>query len=430
MSTNDLKWSSIENVVTAIFGPVARLAALTEDGGGLDTEKAAATLRTLRERVLVNRVEASLKIDGTNVGKDVEGNIYGRNQMVQSGADRMYHLERTYQKTSLAAVKEVDVASVREKILAAAGVDGDDVAQFVLYGELVCNKDIYDYAHRGRAGGWLVFGAMVRAGNDDVKRAMRDKMVEAKLAVWETEEGLRVSVNERFRQLVPEIACAPKVELGETCTLADLVLYDQVYDVIAGGHHEGLVVLERKAARQTTVAMKWKNGHEPAGAMADKLLVARRLLGDPGVLGPVVKEVFEGDELGRVVAVADRMLKVFENTDKVDLNADGSVRDKAKKNKTAEKKGSNKPTVLHPNKVYHEAIQSAKTKFDHCDAFFGRGEEGLEEYFALLRAECHGDVVEALGEAAVGGVEGAEHGKRVREVVEREWKKFLKRKPS
>ena len=54
MSTNDLKWSSIENVVTAIFGPVARLAALTESGddGGLDTEKAAATLRTLRERVL------------------------------------------------------------------------------------------------------------------------------------------------------------------------------------------------------------------------------------------------------------------------------------------------------------------------------------------------------------------------------------------
>ena len=429
MSTNDLKWSSIENVVTAIFGPIARLAALTEDGG-LDTEKAVATLRTLRERVLVNRVEASLKIDGTNVGKDVEGNIYGRNQMVQSSADKMYRMERTYQKTSLAAVKEVDVASVREKILAAAGVDGDDVAQFVLYGELVCNKDIYDYAHRARAGGWLVFGAMVRAGDGDVKRAMRDNMVEAKLAVWETEEGLRGGVNERFRQLAPEIAYAPKVELGVTCTLADLVLDDQVYDVIAGGHPEGLVVLERKAARQTTVAMKWKNGHEPAGAMADKLLVARRLLDDPGVLGPVVREVFEGDELGRVVAVADRMLKVFENTDKVDLNADGSVRDKTKKNKTAEKKGSNKPTVVHPNKVYHDAIQSAKTKFDHSDAFFGRGEEGLEEYFALIRAECHGDVVEALGEAAVGGVEGAEHGKRVREVVEREWKKFLKRKPS
>ena len=425
MTANDLKWSSIENVVTAVFGPVARLATLSEDeGGSLDTAKAAATLRTMRDRVLGNRIEASVKIDGTNVGRDVEGNIYGRNQMVQPGAD-------TYQKTSLAAVKAVDVAAVLEKIVKAAEIDGDDVAHFVLYGELVCNKNIYDYAFRGIASGWLVFGAMVRARNDDVKNAMLGKMTEAKFAVWETEEGLRVSVNERFRQLVPEISYAPRVELGETCTtLADLILLDEVYNLVAEGRHEGLVLLERKAVRQTTVAMKWKNGHEPAGVMADRLLAVKKLLDDPGVhLEPIINEVLERDELGKVEAVIDRLLKVFENANKIDLNADGTLRDQTVKNK-AEKKGGKKPAVLHPNKVYHEAIQSAKSKFDHCDTFFAKGDEGFEEYLVLIREECHGDVVEVLGEAVVGDVEGREHEKKVREVMEREWKKFLKRSPN
>ena len=425
MSANNLKWSSIGNVVTAVFGSVARLAALAEDDdGGLDTVKAAATLRTLKDRVFRNRIEASVKIDGTNVGKDAEGNMYGRNQMVHPGAD-------TYQKTSLAAVKEVDVATVLEKILAAAEVERDDVAHFVLYGELVCNKTIYDYAYRGRASGWLVFGAMIRARNDEVKNTLLGKMTEAKFAVEDIDERLRVSVNERFRRLVPEMAFAPRVELEETCTLADLVLLGEVYNVVAEGHHEGLVLLEQDADRQTTVVMKWKNGYEPAGAMGDKLLKVKKLLDHPGVLEPIINEVFEGDELGKVESVIDRLLKVFDNTNKIDLNADGTVQDKTMMKTKAEKKDAGKkPAFVHPNKVYHEAIQSAKSKFDHCDTFFAGGEEGFEEYLGLIRGECHGDVVEALGEAAVGGVEGAEHGKKVREVMEREWKKFLKRSPN
>lgn len=422
MSANKLKWSSIENVVTAVFGPVARLAALAEDDSQVDALKATATLRTFKDRVLRNRIRGSLKIDGTNVGKDAEGNIYGRNQMVQPGA-------ATYQKTSLDAVKDVDVAMVSEKILAAAEVEGDDVTHFVLYGELVCNKTIYDYAHRGRATGWLVFGAMIKARNGDVKNSLLGKMTEAKLAVEETEEGLRVSVNERFRQLVPEVAYAPGVELDETCTLADLVLLDEVYNVVAEGRQEGLVLLEQDSNRQTTVVMKWKNGYEPAGAMGDKLLKVKKLFDDFGVLESIVNEVFEGDELCKVEAVIDRFLKVFENTNKVDLNADGTVQDKMMKTKDKKKVGKN-PAAVHPNKVYHEAIQSAKSKFDHFDAFFAKGDEGFEEYLGLIREECHGDVVEALGDAVVGGLEGAKHEKKVREVMEREWKKFLKRSPN
>ena len=76
------------------------------------------------------------------------------------------------------------------------------------------------------------------------------------------------------------------------------------------------------------------------------------------------------------------------------------------------------------------ATQSAKTKFDHGDEFFARGEAGLEEYVELIGRECHADAVEALGEVAVGAVDGADHVKKVREILEREWKKFLRRNPS
>ena len=48
----------------------------------------------------------------------------------------------------------------------------------------------------------------------------------------------------------------------------------------------------------------------------------------------------------------------------------------------------------------------------------------------LVARECHADAVEALGEVAVGAADGAGHEKKVREILEREWKKFLRRNPS
>ena len=83
--------------------------------------------------------------------------------------------------------------------------------------------------------------------------------------------------------------------------------------------------------------------------------------------------------------------------------------------------------------IAEDKVKKAKAKldeFDHGDEFFARGEAGLEEYVGLIGRECHADVVEALGEVAVGAADGADHEKKVREILEREWKKFLRRNPS
>ena len=120
------------------------------------------------------------------------------------------------------------------------------------------------------------------------------------------------------------------------------------------------MLLERYAGAHTTGVTKWKNGYEPAGEMPHKLLKVKKLLGDLGALEGIVNEVFDGEELSKVEAVVDRLLKVFDCNTKVDLNADGTVKESGqgnKKGKGQKKDGAKKPAAAHPNKVYRDAVQ-------------------------------------------------------------------------
>ena len=51
-----------------------------------------------------------------------------------------------YQKTTLEHVRQVDAQAVKAAVCAAAKMDEADVEAFVLYGELMCNADLYSYA--------------------------------------------------------------------------------------------------------------------------------------------------------------------------------------------------------------------------------------------------------------------------------------------
>ena len=63
----------------------------------------------LSDKLFRNPIEATQKFDGTNVGKDSDGNMYGRNKMIGSQTE-------TYQKMSLHGVKKIDVKPVRNAI--------------------------------------------------------------------------------------------------------------------------------------------------------------------------------------------------------------------------------------------------------------------------------------------------------------------------
>ena len=99
--------------------------------------------------LIFNKVyEASWKYDGTNVGKDPEGNMYGRNYMIAPTAN-------SYQKTDLTFVKKLEVAPIRDEINALAGLKLENI---VVYGELMCNKKLYNYENMDS---FYIFGAMI-----------------------------------------------------------------------------------------------------------------------------------------------------------------------------------------------------------------------------------------------------------------------------
>jgi len=50
---------------------------------------------------------------------------------------------KSYQKTTLDGLKGIDVAAVKKEIEGLICVE--DLGNFVLYGELMCNKGLYDY---------------------------------------------------------------------------------------------------------------------------------------------------------------------------------------------------------------------------------------------------------------------------------------------
>lgn len=66
---------------------------------------------------------------------------------------------KSYQKTSTDALKNIDVLLFKNYIEKLCGFEIN--GKFVLYGELMCNKKIYNYAEENIANGWFIFGAMI-----------------------------------------------------------------------------------------------------------------------------------------------------------------------------------------------------------------------------------------------------------------------------
>jgi hypothetical protein len=107
--------------------------------------------------------EASQKFDGTNVGKDCEGLMYGRNKMIPFSTG-------SYQKTNIDFVKKMNVNPVRDELNEVCGVQ---LNSFVLYGELMCNASLYNYKDFQS---FHVFGAMVKPAEGESPEEIAQKL--------------------------------------------------------------------------------------------------------------------------------------------------------------------------------------------------------------------------------------------------------------
>lgn len=101
-----------------------------------------------------SRACASQKLDGTNVAVLADGGLAGRRQMIADGASE-------YQRTPLAAARAVDAAAVRRHLAPTLAACGGAAARLAVFGELMCNGDIYGYAGTGLVdGAFRAFGVV------------------------------------------------------------------------------------------------------------------------------------------------------------------------------------------------------------------------------------------------------------------------------
>ena len=107
----------------------------------------------LEKAFIDQKVFVTEKLDGTNVGKDECGQMYGRRCLI--GEESTLYL-----KTSLMKVKQADIAKLKMVLCKEVGIREQNIQKVLVYGELMCNT-IYDYKERDLVGDWRVFGAML-----------------------------------------------------------------------------------------------------------------------------------------------------------------------------------------------------------------------------------------------------------------------------
>jgi hypothetical protein len=249
-------------------------------------------------------IVASEKYDGTNVGKDEECAIYGRRQMISS---------ESYQKTPLTEVRKVDTAKMKEDLFAEIGADATEKDAFtmVAYGELMCNKGLFDYQDRALSSGWFIFGIILRHkkqaelkmsifDEDDESEearaaaaqtaevaaavdALGDKLAAAKYVCSASCVGpeavmqVKIGMCDNLRRLVecsgggitPQV-CENERE-GSAMSICEVVTAKQQWMMACSG--EGVVVtlpVSITGAKACTLR-KWKSAVEPQGTNCDVL---------------------------------------------------------------------------------------------------------------------------------------------------------------
>ena len=199
--------------------------------------------------------EASQKFDGTNVGKDTSGLMYGRNKMIPFTSG-------SYQKTNIDYLKKMDVNPLRDELNQVCGVD---LQNFVLYGELMCNSGLYNYKEYET---FNVFGAMIKPQQGESAKEISEKMNAKGYATsirGDHEEGsgeeeqvsevkIMLLMNQAFKELVDKHGFPTVPFLGKYENFYSMLMAN--FDWMLNGNGEGLVLVHN------SMVSKFKIGAE------------------------------------------------------------------------------------------------------------------------------------------------------------------------
>eukprot|EP01048_Picozoa_sp_COSAG05_P003406 COSAG05_NODE_156_length_15696_cov_359.955440_7_plen_435_part_00 len=322
---------------------------------------------------------ATCKLDGTNVGIDTEGSLFGRRKAIPEG-------NQAYQKAPLASLRGrgAQVTALRSAVASAARIPEIESLPFLLYGEL-CVNNLYDYQAAGAFKSWRVFGAVIQVQQDggdadedisdiavDITRRLVAAGFRARVGnaiVLSMCDNLRATIQttNKLNPTQEPLECVPETARG---SMVEVV--DQALTWMLEMKGEGLVLTYPGFASQFSMLGKWKCAQEPQPKNIEELKQLRQRLSEAGDFPPSLHFLFpEG---------------VVEMIAKMQAIATVSVAAAA----TPQKPADGQTTV--DNTEVDEAIASALTKFDSPAAYFERNERKqfttliLEEVMADLKA--------------------------------------------
>lgn len=302
------------------------------------------------------------KLDGTNLGvRSGDGAVFGRRYRVT---------EDTYQNVPLKGTipSAKQVTAIKETMVGDAG--GNSI-ELMLYGELMCNPNKFDYSQRSMGHRFYCFGAVLDAGLEAEQRnSVFAELREKGLVPFDSGNGrIRVVMNDAFGKLIRQhgVDSAPMMDEGPLREL-----WFRVKDTLLKDGMEGVVLSGDDGA-----LYKWKTSVEDESKTHQQL---SSLLKDHSKL---ILELV-GVDIPLVLSLIDVSQKKPENETSINRVKRGSKKDVKKKDK--------KPNVgVYDNITMQHAIVSAMSKYDSLEAYFAKGER--DTILACLQLE----VIEDLG---------------------------------
>ena len=325
----------------------------------------------LQKIFLNQKVFATEKLDGTNVGKDESGQMYGRRCLIGN-------LSEFYQKTSLKKVKQADIAKLKIDLCIEASIDQDKIQNFLVYGELMCNS-IYDYKERDLVGEWRVFGAMIVAGEDSSVEVF-EKLNEAGFAVSKEldEERIRIFPSTKFFSFVTKCGMDTVNVKSDGGSIAQIVS-DNLEDMRTGRLEGIIFTTPSYDVNQGHKVVKWKGAQEyqpkaeqflnnviediETKDIFDELKMFYRNLADVASVGPDTNPLLLKQKNEFNLAIS-----------KKSYGDDGVSSD-------------DKKMIIHG--IYH-----SMNKFDDIAIYSAKGTIGIETYVKILQDESRKHYVE------------------------------------
>ena len=350
---------------------------------------------------------ATGKLDGTNVGIDTEGALFGRRTAIPEAND-------SYQKTPLASLRGrgAQVAALRAALASAAGMPELEALPLMLYGELCVHK-LYEYESSYASGAfksWRVFGAAIQVelpGGDDDKIPAAGLDVARRLAAagYRARAGCTVVVSmcDKLRALVDGVnTLEPEREpltcVGEMGRGSLVEIVGQALTWMLEMRGEGLVLTypafgARSGGGLCTLG-KWKCAQEPQQKNIQELSRLQHRFSEAGDFPPSLHFLLPAGVVDMVAKMHAVATAGSASPFKV---AEQMMKQKPKK---AGEAGPSEQDI-----AVQEAIASALTKFDSPGVYFDRNER--KEFTALLLEEVLTDLTAEKGSKLKKLVSGA-----------------------